>query len=48
MKGIKALLWLVVAAILLAGCATTGGRMDEGRTVRCPACGCEFNVPSEA
>ncbi len=48
MKRIKALLWMVVAAVLLAGCATTSGTMDEGKTVKCPACGFEFNVPSDA
>lgn len=38
--------------LLLAGCATTGGNMDDHKTmdnkVKCPACGFEFNVPSDA
>ncbi len=48
MKSIKALVGIVVVTILLAGCATTGGRSMEGETVKCPACGFEFNQPSEA
>jgi hypothetical protein len=48
MKRINALLGIVVAAILLAGCATTGARSMEGEAVKCPACGFEFNQPSEA
>jgi hypothetical protein len=48
MKGIKALSLLVVAALLLAGCATAQKTSMEGRKVKCPACGCEFNLPSEA
>ncbi len=48
MKRIKALLWIVAAAVLLAGCATTGGTSMEGKAVKCPACGFEFNVPSDA
>ena len=37
---------------VLAGCATTGGKMDDhgmmDGKVKCPACGFEFNVPSDA
>jgi len=40
---------LVVA--LLAGCATTGSKMDDqgmvSSKVKCPACGYEFNVPND-
>jgi hypothetical protein len=48
MKRINALLGILLAAILLAGCATTGARSVKGETVACPACGYEFNPPSEA
>jgi hypothetical protein len=48
MKRIKMLLGMIVAAALLAGCAATGGTGMEGQAVKCPACGYEFNVPSDA
>ena len=48
MKGIKVMLWMLVAAFMLAGCATSGGPMHEDGKVKCPACGYEFNVPSDA
>ncbi|MEZ4601136.1 MAG: hypothetical protein R2940_15205 [Syntrophotaleaceae bacterium] len=48
MKRIKALVGMILAALLLAGCATTGTRSSDGATVKCPACGYEFNTPSEA
>jgi len=48
MKYIKTLLGILLMAFVLAGCATTGGTMHEGEAVKCPACGYEFNVPSDA
>jgi predicted small secreted protein len=48
MKRIKLLLGMMLVAFMLAGCATTGGHMHGGETVKCPACGYEFNVPSDA
>jgi hypothetical protein len=33
---------------VLAGCATTGSKMDDHGMVKCPACGFEFNEPSDA
>jgi hypothetical protein len=48
MKRINALLGILLAAILLAGCATTGARSVKGGTATCPACDFEFNPPSEA
>ncbi|WP_158516111.1 hypothetical protein [Syntrophotalea acetylenivorans] len=38
--------------LVLAGCATTGSKMDDhgmmDSKVKCPACGFEFNEPSDA
>jgi predicted small secreted protein len=48
MKKIKILLGLLLVAFVLAGCASTGGTMHDGESVKCPACGYEFNVPSDA
>jgi uncharacterized lipoprotein YajG len=48
MKNIKILLGIFLMAFVLAGCASTGGTMHEGEPVKCPACGYEFNLPSEA
>jgi|LGVD01.1.fsa_nt_gb hypothetical protein len=37
---------------VLAGCATTGSKMDDhgmmNGKVKCPVCGFEFNEPSDA
>lgn len=48
MKRIKVLFGILFLVFLLAGCATTGGTGHEGESVKCPACGFEFNVPSDA
>jgi len=48
MKTIIKLVGMLILAFVLAGCATTGGTMYEGEKVKCPACGYEFNAPSEA
>jgi len=48
MKSINVLLGMLLAALLLAGCATTGMKSSEDAAVKCPACGFEFNQPSEA
>ena len=48
MKHNKVLLGMLVAAILLAGCASTGSQMHEGASVKCPMCGHEFNAPSDS
>jgi hypothetical protein len=45
MKRFKVLFGILVAALLLAGCASTGSHMangDTGSTVKCPYCGHEF------
>lgn len=44
MKRFKVLFGILVAALLLAGCASTGSHMDESPMVRCPMCGHEFNT----
>lgn len=48
MKRIKLLLGMLLVSFMLAGCATTGGTPHGDETVKCPACGYEFNVPSDA
>ena len=48
MKRIKLLLGMLLVTFMLAGCATTGGTPHSGDAVKCPACGYEFNVPSDA
>jgi hypothetical protein len=48
MKRIKIFLWMFVTALLLTGCASTSGPTQEGGAVQCPACGYEFNAPSDA
>lgn len=48
MKQIKLFLGILFLSLMLAGCATTGGTMHDGETVKCPACGYEFNTPSDA
>lgn len=48
MKRTKLLVWVLLTAFLLAGCATTGSTTHESEKVKCPACGYEFNVPSDA
>jgi hypothetical protein len=48
MKRIKLLLGMLFVTLMLAGCATTGGTTHDGEAVKCPACGYEFNVPSDA
>lgn len=48
MKRMKLLVGTLFLAFLLAGCATTGGTGHDGESVKCPACGYEFNVPSDA
>lgn len=35
-------------AAALSGCAMHQAGMKEGAKVKCPACGYEFNVPSDA
>ncbi len=47
MRNIKLLFGILLMAFLLAGCATTGGTGHDGKEVKCPACGYEFNVPIE-
>lgn len=46
MKRVKVLFGLLVAALILAGCATTGTNMHDGM-VKCPMCGHEFNMPND-
>lgn len=48
MKRINALVGVLLASILLAGCASTGLTSSEGANVKCPVCGYEFNEPSDA
>lgn len=48
MKRLVMMLAMVVLVFTLAGCATTGSKGHEDTAVKCPACGYEFNVPSDA
>lgn len=48
MKRLVLKLTMVVLALALAGCATMGGNGHGGEKVKCPACGYEFNMPSDA
>lgn len=52
MKKMVSVLLTGLVIMVLAGCATTNGKIDDhGMTdskVKCPACGFEFNVPSDA
>ncbi len=48
MKRLVMKLAMVLLAFALAGCATMGSNGHEGAEVKCPACGYEFNVPSDA
>lgn len=43
MKRARVILGMLLVAVFLAGCATTGA----GNAVKCPACGYEFNVPND-
>jgi hypothetical protein len=45
MKKLVSLLMMGVLALSLAACAATGGK-DKVR-VKCPACGYEFDAPSQ-
>lgn len=45
MKRFKVLCGMLVAALILAGCATTGTKMHDEGIVKCPLCGHEFNYP---
>jgi uncharacterized lipoprotein YmbA len=45
MKKLVSLLMMAVLALSLAACAATGGK-DKVR-VKCPACGYEFDAPSQ-
>lgn len=47
MKHVKVLFGMLVAALILAGCATTGTNMHDDGMVKCPMCGHEFNVPND-
>jgi uncharacterized lipoprotein YajG len=44
MKRFKILFGMLVAVLLLAGCATTGSNMHETPMVKCPMCGHQFNT----
>lgn len=46
MKQFKILVGMLVAALVLAGCATTGNHMHEDGMVKCPMCGHQFSAPS--
>jgi PBP1b-binding outer membrane lipoprotein LpoB len=48
MKQIKILSGMFLVVLLLAGCASMGGTVHEDGKVKCPACGYEFNMPSDA
>jgi len=48
MKRNLSLLVLAMLTFILSGCAMNSGKSYEGEKVRCPACGYEFNVPSQA
>jgi hypothetical protein len=52
MRKLVSVLLTGLVIMLLAGCETTGGKMDDhgmmDSKVKCPACGFEFNTPSDA
>lgn len=48
MKRLAMKLAMIFLVLALAGCATTAGNGHKGTDVKCPACGYEFNVPSDA
>lgn len=52
MRKLAMMLLTGLMVVVLAGCAATGSKMDDhgmmNDTVKCPACGFEFNVPSDA
>jgi uncharacterized Zn finger protein (UPF0148 family) len=52
MRRLASVLLTGLMIMVLAGCATTGGKMDnqgmKDGNVKCPACGFEFNTPSDA
>jgi hypothetical protein len=48
MKRLAMKLAMVVLVLVLAGCATTAGNSHKDADVKCPACGYEYNVPSDA
>lgn len=51
MRKLASVLLTGFVVALLAGCASTGSKMDDhgmmSSTVKCPACGFEFNVPND-
>ncbi|MCD4688640.1 MAG: hypothetical protein K8R55_04815 [Desulfuromonadaceae bacterium] len=52
MRKLVTILLTGLMVAVLAGCATTGSKMDDqgmmNDKVKCPACGFEFNEPSDA
>ena len=48
MKRFKVLIGMLVAALVLVGCTTTGSNMHKDSMVKCPMCGHEFNVPGDS
>jgi hypothetical protein len=52
MRRLVTMLLTGLMVAMLAGCATTGSKMDDhgmvDGKVKCPACGFEFNMPSDA
>lgn len=48
MKRLVTAILSLVVVLILSGCAVNGtGYTDNGK-VKCPACGYEFNAPSDA
>ncbi len=48
MKKLASLLLTLLLVAALSGCAMSRTGMKEGAKVKCPACGYEFNMPSDA
>lgn len=47
-KRLSFITMLAVLTLTLSGCASTGTRAYEENSVKCPACGYEFNQPSKS
>jgi predicted small secreted protein len=48
MRRLALMFSILALALVLGGCATKTGNGMEGQKTKCPACGFEFNVPSDA
>ncbi len=48
MKRLALMFSILALALVLGGCATKTGNDLDAQKTKCPACGFEFNVPSDA